>query len=187
MEDNENKLEDQNPLKAEGQAPTKIGKTWFIKRGDGFIFACQEQEAWGLFHNRTEWMRHDFKIIGVSDGKTYVRIIKESANNKVNLERQVAELSREVTRYLKTYDKMKYEDLLADSNPKVKKLKKILDEKNAELDKVNSELNDIQRKVIQKAFDAELEVARGHIEHPSNQDVFTPAGNKDKILKTLSL
>ncbi len=34
--------------KTEGQAPTRVGKTWFIKRGDGFIFACQEQEAWGL-------------------------------------------------------------------------------------------------------------------------------------------
>ncbi len=176
---------DENEHKAEGQAPTKVGKTWFIKRGDGFIFACEEAEAWGLFHNRSEWMRQDFKIIGVSDGKTYVKMLSQAGSIKVKLQQKVNELSRDLTRYLKTYDKFKYEDLLPDSDPKVKKLKKITDDLNRELDVANKELADSQRIIIQKAFDAELKKAKGHIEYPSNHDIFAPAGNKQKILKSL--
>ncbi len=172
--------------KLEGQKPTKVGKTWFIKRGDGFIFACQEQEAWGLFHNRTEWMRHDFKILGVSDGSTYVRVMKENENAKGNLEAEVRRLSGELTRYLKTFDKFKYEDLLDDNDPKVLKAKEITDKLQKELDEKNAELNNISKTIIRRAFDAELEVARGHIEHPSNQDIFTPNGNREKILKNLT-
>ena len=172
--------------KLEGQAPTKVVKTWFIKRGDGFIFACGEQEAWGLFHNRTEWMRHDFKIIGTSDGKTYVRVMKESENMKANLEAEVRRLSAELTRYLKTYDKFKYDDLLEDDDPKVLKAKEITDKLQKELDEKNLNLNSISKTIVEKAFNAELEVARGHIEHPTNQDIFTPNGNREKIIKNLT-
>lgn len=173
--------------KIESMPPTKIGKTWFIQRGqnENDIFACQEEEAWGLFHNRTNWMRSDFKIIGVSDGQTYVRMLKEAGNFKGELEKKVAELSKEITKYSHAYDKFKYEELLEDTDPKVVKLHGILKDLNEQLDKANAELNDIQRVVIKKAFDAELEVARGHIEHPSNHDVFTPGGNRDKILSNL--
>ena len=176
----------QELAKTEGQAPTKVGKTWFIKRGDGFIFACGEQEAWGLFHNRTEWMRRDFKIIGTSDGKTYVRVMKENENTKGNLEAEVRKLSAELTRYLKTYDKFKYDDLLEDDDPKVMKAKEITDKLQAELDEKNKELQNITKTIVEKAFNAELEVARGHIEYPTNQDIFTPNGNREKIMKNLT-
>lgn len=173
----------------EGVAPTKITKTWFIQRGDNVndIFACGEEEAWGLFYNRTNWMRRDFKIIGVSDGTTFVRVMKESENAKFDLERKVKELSMEVTRYLKTYDKLKYEDLLDDEDEKVKKLKGILDKLNTELDKENANLADIHRNIVTKAFNAELEVARGHIEMPRNQDIITPSGNREKVMKALNI
>lgn len=173
--------------KIESMPPTKIGKTWFIQRGQdpNDIFACEEQEAWGLFHNRTNWMRSDFKIIGVSDGRTYVKIMQEAGNMKTELEKKVVELSREITKYSHTYDKLKYEDLLDETDPKVEKLHAILKDLNEQLDKANAELKDIQRVVVRKAFNAELEVARGNIEHPTNHDVFTPGGNRDKILKNL--
>lgn len=171
----------------EGVAPTKITKTWFIQRGQDpkDIFACGEQEAWGLFHNRSNWMRRDFKIIGVSDGMTFLRIMKDSESLKFNLEKKVKELSTELTRYLKTYDKLKYEDLLEDTDPKMIKVKGITDGIQADLDKANAELQDIVTNVTLKAFNAELEVARGHIEHPKNHDIFTPGASgeaRDKII-----
>jgi hypothetical protein len=171
--------------KIESMPPTKVGKTWFIQRGQNpdDIFACQEAEAWDLFHNRSNWMRSDFKIVGVSDGSTYVKMIREAGNFKEGLEKQVGEVSREVTKYSHAYDKFKYEELLEDTDPKVMKLKGILAELNTKLDDLNKQLQDIQKVVINNAFKAELEVARGHIEHPSNQDFFTPGGNREKILK----
>lgn len=173
--------------KIEQMPPTKIGKTWFIQRGENpnDIFACQEQEAWGLFHNRSNWMRRDFKIIGVSNGQTYIKVMNDAGNFKAGLEKKVTELSREITMYGQTYNKLKYEELMTDKSPKVKKLKGIMDALNAELDKANAELKDIQKTVVEKAFNAELEVARGNIEHPSNHDVITPAGSRDTILRNL--
>lgn len=173
--------------KIEQQPPTKIGKTWFIQRGSNpdDIFACQEEEAWSLFHNRSNWMRRDFKIIGVSDGQTYVKTLKEAGNFKIELEREVKELSHEITKYNQTYDKLKYEELLTDKNPKVKKLKGIIDDLKVRLDEANVKLADVQRSVIAKAFNAELEVARGNIEHPSNHDVITPSGGRNTILRNL--
>lgn len=172
---------------SEGQKPTKVGKTWFIQRGQDVndIFACEEQEAWALFHNRTNWMLKDFKIIGVSDGKTYVKTIKDSANIKADLENKVAELSREITKYSHTYDKFKYEELLSDDDPKVERLNAILKELNSKLEVANNELANIQKIVVEKAFKAELEVARGHIEQPTDHDVITPSGNREKLLRIL--
>lgn len=173
--------------KIESQPPTKIGKTWFIQRGQDVndIFACQEAEAWDLFHNRTNWMRNDFRIVGVSSGQEYVKTIKESGNFKAELEVQVASLTREIAKYSKTYDKFKYEDLLPDTDKKVAKLNGILSDLNKKLEDCTKKLNDIQGEVIRKAFNAELEVARGHIEHPSNQDVITPGGERDRIMKMI--
>lgn len=173
--------------KTEGSQPTKVRETWFIQRGQNpdDIFACDEQEAWGLFHNRTNWMRRDFKIIGVSDGKTYVRIIKESGQKRTQLEERVKQLSADLTRYMHTQDKFKFEDLLPDTDEKVVKIKAITEKLQKEIDEVNAQLQSIHSTIVKEAFDAELAIARGNIKHPTNHDVFTPAGNRDKILQNL--
>lgn len=171
----------------ENTQPTKVGKTWFIQRGNNpeDIFACDEQEAWGLFNNRTNWMRRDFKIIGVSDGTTYVRTIKK-ANAEINqLQQEVAVLSRDLTRYLDTRDTLKFKELLPETDEKMVRVSGLIKELEDKLAEKNKILNNAQKYVVDRAFKAELEVARGKIEHPSNFDVFTPNGNRDKILKQL--
>jgi hypothetical protein len=55
-------------------------KTWFMERGDGKIFACEEIEAWELLRNKSNWRRNDFKIIGVSDGLIYAQAVNEASN-----------------------------------------------------------------------------------------------------------
>ncbi len=180
---------DENELKTQdGLGPTKITKTWFFQRGEDVndVFACSEQEAWGLLRNRSNWMRRDFKMIGVSDGKTYARIMTQSAHKKQALEQKTQQLAQEITRYNKTYDKFKFDDLLDDEDPKMIKVKGILDNLNAEYEKAKAEFDNINKMIVEEAFKAELDVARGKLEMPENFDVFTPGASKrNKILENL--
>jgi len=169
------------------QPPTKINKTWFIQRGNDpkDIFACEEQEAWGLFNNRTNWMRNDFKIIGVSDGVTYVQTIKESQAETANIQPEIAILSRDLTRFLETRDNLKFKELLPDTDEKMIRVNGLIKELQTKLDEKNLTLSNSQKYIISKAFNAELDKARGHIEQPTNFDIFTPSGNREKILQAL--
>jgi hypothetical protein len=169
------------------QPPTKINKTWFIQRGDNpnDIFACEEQEAWGLFQNRTNWMRRDFKIIGVSDGSTYVKVLNESKGEVDKAQSEVASLSRDLTRYLDTKDNLKFKELLPDTDEKMIRLNGLIKELEDKIEEQNKILNNAQKYMVDKAFKAELEIARGHIEMPSNFDVMTPNGDRDRILRQL--
>jgi hypothetical protein len=171
----------------QGHLPTKITKTWFIQRGNNpeDVFACDEQEAWGLFNNRSNWMRRDFKIVGVSDGSTYVKTIKDGQQEIFSLQNEVAALSRDLTRYLETQDKLKFTDLLPETDEKVIRVKVLVKELQDKIDEKSGVLSNAQKYVVDKAFKAELEVARGHIEMPQNFDVFTPHGDREKILRQL--
>lgn len=180
---------DENELKTmDGLGPTKITKTWFFMRGGDpdDIFACSEQEAWNQLRNRSNWQRNDIKLVGVSDGKTYANIMAQANNERALLEQKTKQIAVEITKYNKTYDKFKFEDLLEDDDPKVLKLKGILDELNTKYEQASKELNDFNSIIVKKAFDAEFAIAKGHIEMPENFDVFTPnATKRKKILENL--
>lgn len=150
---------------------TKPCKTWFIERGDGFIFACDENEAWGLFNNRTNWMRKDFKIIGVSDGMEYFGIMANGQKEFATLLNEVAELKRILSRYLQAEDKFRFTDLLDESDERVKKAVKLRTETQDKLDEKEKLLANFRKALTDKAFNTELAKARGHIENPRNMDV----------------
>jgi len=173
--DNENK----------SQPPTKVGKTWFLERGDGKVFACEEKEAWNTLKNRSNWQRGDFKIIGVSDGKNYVESIKQATANKQLVDAKISEKSAELTRYLNTFDKFKFELLLDDTDEKVVKVKSIINGLKSEIEELSKQFSKGYQDIVDKAFKEELERARGHIEMPTNQDVFTPKGDRDTIMRNL--
>ena len=165
---------------------SKPTKTWFIERGDGFVFACNESEAWGLFHNRTEWMRRDFKILGVSDGKTYFETIRKSKEEIVNLKERLATLKEAKAKYTKTEDRMRFEELLDDDHEKVQKVVQLLEKTQKEISEVEKKIKTFNQDVINKAFNAELDKARGNIEMPSNGDVITPQeSQRQKILNSI--
>lgn len=165
--------------------PTKVGKTWFLERGDGKIFACEEREAWNTLFNRSNWQRSDFKIIGVSDGKTYVEAIRNASNDRVKTDALIAQKSTELTRYLNTLDKFKFEELLEDKDEKVVRVKGIIEGIKKEIEELNKQFSKGYQSVVDRAFKEELEKARGHIEYPSNQSVSTPHGSRDVILRNL--
>jgi hypothetical protein len=165
--------------------PTKIEKTWFIERENGAIFACEETEAYSLTHP-TQPNAKRYKIVGTSDGRTYVEIMKNAGKEKMALENKIQKLSSDITRYLNTLDKFKFDELLDDTDPKVIRVKDLMDKLQQEIDVANVGLKDIQKSVVEKAFQAELAIAREKIELPRKQDVFCPGGNSDKVLRALN-
>ncbi len=169
------------------QPSTKIVKTWFIQRGNNEkdVFACDEQEAWNLFQNKSNWARKDFKIVGVSSGETYYKALKESQSEVSKIQGEVANLSRDLTRYLDTKDNLKFKELLPDTDEKMVRVNALIKELQDKIDEKNKILNNSQRYVVDKAFQAELAVARGNIEYPTNYDVMTPLGDRERILKQL--
>jgi vacuolar-type H+-ATPase subunit I/STV1 len=175
-------------MEIQQQPPTKIEKTWFIQRGDNpdDILAMCEKEAYSVFYESRN-SKTRFKILGVSDGSTFVRVKQEAEAMKGDLKNKIATLSREITRYLESKDKFKFEELLEDNDPKVVRVSQIIADKEKELDKANKDLQDNEQIAYKKAFNAELEVARGHIEMPPKEkyEVFTPDGNRDKILRSI--
>ena len=162
-------------------------KTWFFERGDGFRFACNESEAHEILRNRTNWMRRDFKMLGVSDGKTYKQVKKEEKEKLVALKEEVKALSVEIGRYLRTLERLKFDELLGEADEKVIKCNNIIEGLEKKLDEKNNILKDARKVIETKAFEAEFEKAKGHIEMPTNQDVITPDGkDRDKILRALN-
>lgn len=167
--------------------PTKITKTWFFERGDGKIFATGEEEAWGLLKNRSNWTRNDFKMIGVSSGMTYLKTIQSAEAEKKRVDEQVAEKTTELNRYVSTLDKFKFELLLDDADEKVVKVKGIIRGLQREINDLQAQFSKGYQDIVNKAFEAELAEARGHIEMPGNHDIKTPnKADRDVILRNIS-
>lgn len=171
------------------QPPTKITKTWFIQRGsdENDIFACEEKEAWGLFQNKSNWRRNDFKIVGVSNGQVYLETIKNSQNEIATLTSEVQTLSKDLTRYLDSRDRLQFDQFVPETDERIIRANKLIKDLQDKLDEKNAILANAQKYVVEKAFKAELEVARGHIEYPSNHDIMTPHGSRDKILSAMKM
>ena len=168
---------------------TKPKKTWFIQRtGDGFIFACEEEEAWKTLTNRSTWARHDFKILGVSDGTTYAKFINESKGKAREIHSKIVEVEAEVNKYRKTEEKFVFEDLLDLTDPKVIKVRSIIAEYDGRLEIMNKEYSDMTKNVAESAFKAELKAAidGGSKQFPGNHDILTPGASEQERSKILN-
>lgn len=168
---------------------TQPKKTWFIKRtGDDFIFACEEEEAWKTLTNRSTWARHDFKILGVSDGLVYAQIINDSKSKAREIRERIMEVEKEVNKYRKTEEKFVFEDLLDVDDPKVIKIKQIIQGYDDKLDILNEEYSSMTKNVAKTAFDAELKFAieGGNKQFPGNHDILTPGASSQERSKILS-
>ena len=162
----------------------KPRKTWFIERkGDGHIFATDEHDAWNMLTDKSKWRRHDFKIAGVSNGETYFKIIREGKSAMTSLLEEKNRLTADLQKYLNTEDRLRFTELKDDSDEMVIKVLGITKELNAKIAKVDEQLKNFNKDLIQKAFDAELEIARGNTEFPTNHDIITPVkADREKIL-----
>lgn len=167
---------------------TKPKKTWFIKRvGDGKIFAMEEQEAWNTLTNRSGWVRTDFRIVGVSSGETYYKIVKEAKGKSQKIRLEIEAIEREANKYRKTEERFVFEELLDPTDEKVKKVRAIIMKYDKELEKKNKEYLAMTSEVAKTAFEAELAVARKNPRtFPNNQDIITPGANSRERTKIIN-
>lgn len=185
--DSENKPED---FKSNDLSPAQVAqattpkKTWFFERSDGMIFPAEEKEAWDIINNRSEWKRRDFKLLGVSDGRTYQKITKQSLVSASRLNLEIEELTVNIKNYEKAAERLLVEEAIdvtdeedAENMANLKKLKRLKNitakmkkEHATKLEKYKTMVRDI----VKNATEAELKVARGNIEMPSAVNIITP-------------
>jgi hypothetical protein len=171
----------------ENQPPTKVSSTWFFERtGDKYIFACDEQEAWNLLNNKSNWARRDFKMLGMSDGKTYISMLKSANQNALELKQKRDTLALDFDRYSKTEERLRFVELKDDTDEMVVKVKGILSNLSKEIQELDDKLSNHNRDTVKKAFEAELNKARGNMVMPQNFDVMTPvSADREKILSNI--
>lgn len=155
---------------------TKPQKTFFFRRGDGMVFACEELEAWQVVYNQSTWKRRDFTLIGTSDGTTYNRITKESINQAKELEPVIAGKKEELSRYMRAEEKLIMDeavdmegdptDTINETNKgKVLRLRSIMDRINNELDDLEAKYRSVVSDVVKRATDAEQAVAEENMKN----------------------
>lgn len=175
MNDQEKEIEDIRSnditpaMMAEAKKPKK---TWFFERmGDGMIFPAEAREAWDICYNKSNWKRHDFKLLGTSDGKTYMRIVEESMGRAKVLEPEIAKKKEELSKYMRAEEKLIMDEAVdMEGDPtdkeneankaKVLRLRGIMERLHDELDKLEEEFKNISSDIVKRATDAELEVAK---------------------------
>jgi hypothetical protein len=158
--------------------------TWFFEREDDTVFACGEEEAWNIIKNRN--LEKRFKLIGHSDGVIYFKTIKNANNEVVELREQMQRLQEDLTKYLQTEDDLRFKQLKDDDDGMVVRVVAKRTEVSNKIKEVNDQLMDINKTIVDKAFNLELEVAKQNKTQPKNSDVYTPNNeDRDIILRNL--
>jgi hypothetical protein len=146
-------------------------KTWFFETSDGKIFPAEEKEAFELMTNKSQWRRHDLKLIGVSDGTAYNSVIDGAGDKVRETKEQMLEMKKTLKKYEAGLEKLLFEEFAEEDDPRVLRAKKLIEDTEAKLAPLQKEIEDYTVNIRQKAFDAELEQARGNIENPRDFSV----------------
>lgn len=173
------------------QQTNKPRPTWFIERGDGKIFAVEEAEAWDLMKNRSNWMRRDFKFLGMSDGSVYFEHIKGVTQRTAEIDAKLPALYESVGSYNRGIDRLIVEEATDEEDvdvdeenaknvAKLNRLRKMRDRVMDEITALEKERATITKVVYEDAFNKELERARGNMVAPSNTDIMTPHAQSDQ-------
>lgn len=156
---------------------------YFFKRGDGYIFATEEAEAWEIVRGQGNWARKDFTYIGRSDGSEYKRIMSEGKERKLSIKKQIDKINADIAKYLKVEERLRFDEVLPETDPKVIRVKEEIAKLEKAIEPLQDEYQNFHARLHQKAFDAE--VAKAEPTRPQNQDIITPDGKRDKILSEL--
>lgn len=198
--------EDLSPAMVERISKPK--KTWFFERmGDGMILATEENEAWQICYNKSNWKRKDFRLLGTSDGTTFHRIVKESMSDARVLEPQIDQKRKELKRYMDAEENLITNEAVdmegdpsdtvnEENKKKVSRLRTIIDRIHTQLDELEEQYKTVTASVVNRATEAELEVAKKNqadrvaqgidLDWPDNNlNIMTPeaqGGGRQKIL-----
>ncbi len=163
----------------------KAEKTWIFKRsGDGEIIFSNENQAWEMLNAKGNWQRRDFTLIGCSDFKEFERKINDGEKDLASLKEGLEKLRVEVRRYEDSYERMKFDLILDDTDERVVKVRAILDKKYKELEEMKQNVANFKGKIYEKARLEEMEIAKNNKELPGNQDIVTPRGRRQDIINS---
>lgn len=151
-------------------------KTWFFTDSTGRIFPTNEEEAFKLLTNTNRWRRQDIRMIGMSDGTTYYKIISESKDAARVVGEKISEKKELLNKYIEGHDKLMFEQFVPETDPRIIRAKELIKKVEDEMEPLENELKELKTNIVQKAFDAELEVARGNIVNPRD---FSVIGKSD--------
>lgn len=175
-------------------------KTWFFRRASGKnageIFPTQEGEAWSILNEHSDPRRPRFELVGVSNGETFVRMVKESKADATKLEPEIERLKKQITAYKMQEEKLILEDIIdMDGDPtdeenergkqKVIRIRNLVAKLEPQLEDLQKQYRIATSDMVKKAMDAELEIARGNIEMPGAMNVITPHAQGAERMKIL--
>lgn len=150
-------------------------KTYFFKRADGTVFACEEEEA--------SQAQKKFAYLGVSDGQMYEKVLREEQEAMRGLKLEVVEIERKIELIRSKLDELFLDDADAKTTKRLtKKMEVLLDEWSEK----KAELNDAFAIIDKKAFDAELKIAKKNKELPPDMSVYYPNGNENVLRPYMS-
>lgn len=153
-------------------------QTYFFKRtGDGKILAVSENDANEIIRNRNTWMRRDFEYLGTSDGNTYFAFIEKAKIKTKEKQEALKMLNENLTRYLKTQDRLKFDELVDENDPRLTKVDFLIKEIEEKKQTIEAELKDVFSKTHEKAFEAEFKKAKLNKTLPPNNNILTPTAH----------
>lgn len=145
--------------------------TWFFEGADGKPFPVNEKEADSLLNSTSKWRRQDLRMVGMSDGTTYHEYIRKSQGRILELEKAVKEKQDMINRFIKTEDKLVFEEVADDDDERLVRVRKKIKELQKEFEPMKKEYDDLRSNIIKKAEEAELEKARGNMVTPRRFNV----------------
>jgi molybdopterin converting factor small subunit len=151
--------------------------TWFFEGADGKPFAVNEREAFSLLTNKSEWRRRDIKMLGASDGTTYHEVVKSAGPRKEELKEEIKKVKDVLNKYIAGHDRLMFDEFAEEDDPRVQRAKKLIAETEEKLEPLENELKELRENLIKRAFNAELEKARGNMQRPKD---FTSTVKGDK-------
>jgi hypothetical protein len=146
-------------------------KTWFFSDSSGRIFPANEKEAFNLLTENSRWRRQDIKMVGMSDGKTYHETIKGASQKTKDLVQKIAELKETLQKYISGHDKLLFEQFVEKDDPRIVRANALIKEVEDEIAPLEVELKELRTNLVQTAFNAELEKARGNLVNPRDFSV----------------
>lgn len=151
-------------------------KTWFFEDGNGRIIPVEEKEADSILTVRTAG-RRNYKLIGVSDGQTFVKEIQKAKLEIAEKKKLLEEHKKNLNRYIEGHDNLLFKEFAEEDDPRLVRAKKKIEEVKAIIEPLEKEFKKTTDEILKRAETAELEVARGNIEQPRSFRVIQKGDN----------
>lgn len=143
-------------------------KTYYFKRPDGVVFACEAEEA--------DSAKNKFTYLGCSDGKIFYEMMAEGQKKRSAINAELKRQERRLDNMLEKIDELEMEDA---PKKKISLLQKKIDAELVKREKLQEKLNKLVVEMTDKALKAEIKRAKK--EPIPDSSFFFPMGNANVL------